>query len=219
MKKDAIISLPLYKILYAAAFVALAAIVRGVFSVEEIGIALDYIMALLAGVFCADTVSQELQEGRWEILCLIPANNRKKAIRRRVFVQLLFLMLLTCVGYGLFLIFQSPLSHGGEISLFFQTVFATTVSMFFFAELTVFLVHCTGNLWAGIGIMAAFWFLLGSKAGQQIPFTLQVFSFVNRDLQSPQDVSWLIGKGVALFAAIIGFVFQGGIGHRRKGAM
>ena len=216
MKKDAIISLPWYKVMYAIAFIGLLPMVRGISTVEEIGLALDSMMAILACVFCADTCYQEIQEGRWEILSLKPVKNQKIAVRKRLFVQYLFLMVLVAVSYGLFMLFQKPYTTGDELSLFLQTMFAAFVSLFFFAELTIILVDLIGNLWAGIGAMVLLWFFLVSKAGQSIPITLQVFSYMNRNLGNPGDLSWIIGKCVALAIALLCFICYGRLGSNKK---
>ncbi|MDO4327604.1 MAG: hypothetical protein Q4E24_16535 [bacterium] len=54
------ISLPTYKMAYAACFVVILSLIRGISLSDEIGIAMEAPMAVLAVVFCADTYTQEI---------------------------------------------------------------------------------------------------------------------------------------------------------------
>ena len=61
------ISLPFQNQAYAVFFVVILSLVRGVTYSDEIGIALEAPMAILAASFCADTYTQEITSRRSEI--------------------------------------------------------------------------------------------------------------------------------------------------------
>ena len=105
MASEIKISLPLYKVFYAVFFVVVLSIIRGVTYINEIGIALEPPMAMLAAVFCADTYTQEITSNRSEIQRLYPMVKRVRSILERLAVQGIFLLLLAAVGYGLFFVF------------------------------------------------------------------------------------------------------------------
>lgn len=215
MKKEIKICLPWYKVLYAAAFIILMALVRGISSVNEIGISLDFYMPLLAIVFCADTCYQEVQEGRWEILSLMPHNSQRKMILQRMGIQVAFLTVLAGVGYGLFELFQQPLSVEGSISLFFLSLAAVGISILLFGTLSAALVNATGSLWGGIGSIALVWFLISSKMAQNLPDFLQIFAFSSRQINIQSDYSWMAGKITAILIAVLCLAFQKNIRKRK----
>ena len=66
------ISLTFQKQAYAVFFVIILSLVRGITYSDEIGIALEAPMAILAFTFCADTYTQEIASKRSEIWRLCP---------------------------------------------------------------------------------------------------------------------------------------------------
>lgn len=80
MQKECRIVLPFYKIVYAAAFVVILSLVRGVSAGYEIGIALEPAMAVLSVAFCADTYVLEVTSGRSEVWRLYPMKKRLRAV-------------------------------------------------------------------------------------------------------------------------------------------
>ena len=100
------IALPLQKQAYAVFFVIILSLVRGVTYSDEIGIALEAPMAVLALTFCADTYTQEITSRRSEIWRLCPMKKRMHSIYRRIGIQELFLLSVAAAGYGMFSCFR-----------------------------------------------------------------------------------------------------------------
>lgn len=70
------ISLTFQKQAYAVFFVVILSLVRGVTYSNDIGIALEAPMAILAFTFCADTYTQEIASKRSESWRLCPMKKR-----------------------------------------------------------------------------------------------------------------------------------------------
>ena len=116
MGKEVKICLSLYKIVYSTFFVSILCVVRGVSFTNEIGVALEPPLALLAAVFCADTYVQEIVSKRAEVERLYPVKNRTLSIIKRMMVQEGYLFLLAAASYGMYGIIQKPLSlYGTQI--------------------------------------------------------------------------------------------------------
>ena len=111
MTRDMKISLTFPKQAYAVFFALVLSLVRGVAYSNEIGIALEAPMAILAFTFCADTYTQEIVSRRSEIWRLCPMKKRIHCIYRRIAVQELFLLTVAAVSYGLFFLFQNPITY------------------------------------------------------------------------------------------------------------
>lgn len=148
------ISLPLQKQAYAVFFVVILSLVRGVTDSEEIGIALEAPMAILAVTFCADTYTQEIVSRRSEIWRLCPMKKRMTSIYRRLVIQELFLSIVAAIGYGLFFLFQNPRINGmgqggleGEIYQFLVYFAAITVTLGFWGLLSNVLSCFFRNMW------------------------------------------------------------------------
>ena len=92
LKYEMKISLPVYKIVYAVFFVVMLSLVRGVTYSNEVGIALEPPMAILAATFCADTYIQEITSKRSEVQRLCPMKRRMHCIYRRIMKQEKFLL-------------------------------------------------------------------------------------------------------------------------------
>ena len=87
MKREMKISLTFQKQAYAVFFVVILSLVRGVTYSNDIGIALEAPMAILAFTFCADTYTQEIASKRSEIWRLCPMKKRMNSIYRRIVMQ------------------------------------------------------------------------------------------------------------------------------------
>ena len=111
MKKEMKIVLPFYKIAYAVSFVVILSLIRGVVFTNEIGLSIEAPFAILTAVFCADTYVQEITSKRSEIHRLYPIRKRICSIVQRIMIQEFFLLLLAVLGYGLFFVFQKPVTH------------------------------------------------------------------------------------------------------------
>ncbi len=213
MKQDIKISLSLYKIVYSFVFIILLSLIRGISSAGEIGSAVDVNMSLLAVIFCADTYYQEFQGGRWEIFSLIPMKKRVHVIRRRLFIEYIYLILLSAACYAFFYIQGPYLEEGAsEGVLYGITIAAVAASIVFFGGLSMTLVNLTNNLWAGIGITVFLWLGFSSAAGYRLPIPLQIFAFANRDLAGEAgEFLWIWGKVTAVFLALFFIILQSGV--------
>ena len=64
LKYNIKIALTRMKVCYSVSFMIILALIRGVSHPEEIGIAMDTNVALLAIIFCSDVYYQEIYENR-----------------------------------------------------------------------------------------------------------------------------------------------------------
>lgn len=116
------IVLPFYKIAYAVSFVVILSLIRGVVFTNEIGLSIEAPFAILTAVFCADTYVQEITSKRSEIHRLYPIRKRICSIMQRIMIQEFFLLLLAVLGYGLFFVFQKPVTHPATESEILQFI-------------------------------------------------------------------------------------------------
>ena len=143
MMREMKISLTFQKQAYAVFFALVLSLVRGVAYSNEIGIALEAPMAILAFTFCADTYTQEIVSRRSEIWRLCPGKKRIYFIYRRIVIQGIFLLTVAVVSYGLFFLFQDPITYGirqngseSEICQFFVYLAAVAVTIGFWGILS-----------------------------------------------------------------------------------
>lgn len=205
MKKECKISLPFYKIAYAACFVILLSLVRGVYVSYEIGIALEPPIAILAAVFCADTYVAEIIGKRSEIWRLYSPKKKLPAICTRLFLQILFLFSLAAAGYGLFFLFQKPtfsanaMQEAAQFLVFLASVLITIAFWGIFANTLACVFR---NMWFAIGICMLLWLLTNSTLGIRYLGKWNVFSYTFREINDSGDFSWLCGKVVCIFLGI-----------------
>lgn len=203
MKYEMKICLPAYKIVYSVCFVIMLSLVRGITDVVEIGIVLDAFMAVLAGVFCADTLQMEYTGKRWEIFSLYPVKYRLRAMWQRMAIQWMYLCLLSVFGYVCFF-WQRPgnMDEVSEILLFFMTIAAVAVSVLFFGMTAFTFANLCGNSLAGIGISIVVWLITYSAWGERVLRNGNVFAFVFRNTKNGADTGWILGKGIAVVLAV-----------------
>lgn len=210
MVKEIKISLPLYKTAYAIFFVVILSFIRGVSFTYEIGIALEAPLAILAAVFCADTYAQEIVSKRSEIQRLYPIKKRLCSIIRRLVIQEIFLVLLAIIGYGLFYVFQKPLtlteaqrSIGNEAEQFWLYVAAVLITIVFWGTLSNTLTIFFHNVWGGIGSCLIIWLISSSTIGERYLGSWGLFSYTFRSIKDIRNLSWMWGKGICLCIIII----------------
>ena len=214
MSKETKIILPIYKIIYATCFVVLLSLVRGIIFTNEIGVAIEAPFAILVVVFCADTYVMEISSKRSEIAKLYPVKNRCHSLYLRLMIQILFLSILACIGYGLFLIFQNPSSMNPSADLvnnavlqeakqFIIFTISILVTVGFWGSLSNLFACVTRNTWAGIGGCIILWLGFNSKAGDMLLGKWNVFSYTFRDIQNEADFSWLYGKGICICIMVL----------------
>lgn len=205
MKKECKISLPFYKIAYAVCFMILLSLVRGVYVSYEIGIALEPPIALLAAVFCADTYVAEIIAKRSEVWRLYPLKKKLLAIYTRLFLQILFLLLLAAAGYGLFFLFQKPhstINAVNETAQFLVFLASALITIAFWGIFANTLACVFRNMWFAIGVCLLLWLLTNSTLGIRCLGKWSVFSYTFREINDSGDLSWLCGKVVCIFLGL-----------------
>ena len=208
------ISLPFQNQAYAVFFVVILSLVRGVTYSDEIGIALEAPMAILAASFCADTYTQEITSRRSEIQRLYPMKKRIYSVYRRIMIQEIFLLSIAAAGYGLFYLFQHPginrIGQNGaenEIRQFLVYFAAVAVTLGFWGLLSNLLSCLFRNMWMGIGGCLLLWLITNSSMGDRYLGAWNLFSYTFRSLENSGDYTWLYGKtaciGIGVIAAAV----------------
>ncbi len=210
MKREMKISLTFQKQAYAVFFVVILSLVRGITYSDEIGIALEAPMAILAFTFCADTYTQEIASKRSEIWRLCPMKKRINSIYRRVVIQEMFLLAVAVIGYGLFFLFQNSningMGQGGienEICQFFVYFAVIAVTLGFWGLLSNLISCLFRNMWVGIGSCMVLWLITNSSIGNRIFGAWNLFSYSFRKLEDISDFSWIYGKAVCISIGIM----------------
>lgn len=199
------IALTFQKQAYAVFFAVILSLVRGVTYADEIGIALETPMAILAMAFCADTYTQEIAGRRSELGRLCPMKKRICSIYRRMVIQEMFLLSVAVLGYGLFFLFQNPRTSEigtsapeSEICRFFVYVASVAVTLGFWGLLSNMISCLFRNMWAGIGGCLMLWLFTNSTIGDRCFGAWNLFSYTFRELENNSDFSWLCGKMVCI---------------------
>lgn len=198
------ICLPGYKLAYSIVFVVLLSIVRGITTIDEIGLSIEPYQGLLAIVFCADTYLCEWNEKRGEVFSMISIGKRGKVIYRRLMIQILYLWLVGAVGY-FFFFWQHPYNDR-EISMIQEYgwyLFALMVTILFWSTLAMTITNLLRSSWAGIGGSIMLWLMLYSKGGEEFFGKYNVFSYVFRDLNQTCNLDWVWGEIVGMAGAVI----------------
>ena len=171
MKKEMKIVLPLYKLAYAFFFIVILSLIRGVVFTNEIGLSIEGPFAILTAVFCADTYVQEITSKRSEVQRLYQMKKRSSSIMQRMMIQEIFLLLLAILGYGLFFVFQRPITHHAtesEILQFIAYLLAIVVTIFFWGIVANTLAILFRNMWMGIGSCLLIWVATNSTGGDKL---------------------------------------------------
>lgn len=206
MKKEMKIVLPLYKMVYAFAFVVILSLIRGVVFTNEIGLSIEGPFAILTAVFCADTYVQEITSKRSEVHRLYRIKKRIHSIMQRIMIQEVFLLLLSVLGYVLFFVFQKPVTHPvteSEILQFIAYFGAMVVTIFFWGILANTLSMVFRNMWMGIGSCLLIWVATNSTGGDKLFGAWNLFSYAFRDIENSADVTWLYGKGLCICIGLV----------------
>lgn len=206
MKKERKIVLPLYKIGYALFFVVILSLIRGVTFTNEVGLSIEAPFAILTVAFCADTYVQEITSKRSEVHRLYPVKKRIGSILRRIMIQESFLFMLAILGYGLFFVFQKPLTHpatGSELLQFAVYFGAIAVTIFFWGTLANTMAMLFRNMWIGIGSCLLLWVTTNSIGGDRLLGGWNPFSYSFREVENPADLTWLYGKGLCVCIGLI----------------
>lgn len=223
MRKEWKICMPLYKLVYSVSFIVILPLVRGISGAEEIGITLQTAIGILAMIFCADTYECEYTGKRWEVFSLRPHKYQVRSVRRRVLIEMIYIYLLSLVGYGLFY-WQGPRLEGNmsSIGLFIQYLPAAAVSVAFWCSISVVLSGILHSMIAGIGGSFILWLALNSTMGEAILGKWNVFAYSFRNTYNAADYSWICGAILALILAAamiaaLSWVVKMRRNHSRKG--
>lgn len=209
MKTEMKISLSFYKIAYALFFTVVLSIVRGINFSYEIGIAAEAPMAILAAVFCADTYAQEIVSRRFEIWRLYPMKKKLAALGKRMMAQEGYLFILAAAGYGMFAIFQKPLTEeGNEAREFGEYLLAVLATLVFWGLLSHTISVLFRNMWAGISGCLILWMVCNSKFGERVFGDFNLFSYTFREVGNASDLTWLYGKALCIAGCILLAVIQ-----------
>ncbi|MDO4445129.1 MAG: hypothetical protein Q4C97_06270 [Bacillota bacterium] len=206
MKKEMKIVLPFYKIVYAVSFIVILSLIRGVVFTNEIGLSIEAPFAILTAVFCADTYVQEITSKRSEVHRLYRIKKRIHSIMKRMMIQEVFLLLLAVLGYGLFFVFQKPITHPvteSEILQFIVYFGAIVVTIFFWGILANTLSMLFRNMWMGIGSCLVIWVATNSTGGDKLFGAWNLFSYSFRDIENIADITWLYGKGLCICIGLL----------------
>lgn len=206
MKKEVKIALPVYKIAYAVSFVVILSLIRGVTYTYEVGLAIEAPFAILTTVFCADTYVQEIMSKRSEVHRLYQIKKRVGSIIERTFIQEFFLLLLAVGGYGLFFVYQEPMTHPmteNEITQFAIYLLAIMITIFFWGILGNIVSIIFRNMWMGIGSCLVIWLVTNSTWGDKYLGAWNLFSYAFRDIENPGDMTWMYGKILCILIGMI----------------
>ena len=167
---------------------------------------LQFTVAILTAVFCADTYVQEITSNRSEVQRLYQIKKRIYSIIQRLMIQGTFLLLLAVLGYGLFFAFQKPITHPvteSEILQFITCFGAIVVTIFFWGILANTLSMLFRNMWMGIGSSLLIWVATNSTGGDKLFGAWNLFSYSFRDIENTADITWLYGKGLCICIGLI----------------
>lgn len=206
MNREMKIVLPFYKVAYAVSFIVILSLIRGVTYTHEVGLAIEAPFAILTAVFCADTYVQEIRSKRFEVHRLYPLKKRFVSMTKRLVIQELFLLLLAVAGYGLFLVFQKPMTHPetkSEWTQFAVYFLAITVTVFFWGVLANTLSMIFRNMWMGIGGCLIIWIATNSTGGDKLLGAWNLFSYSFRNIENAADFTWMYGKVLCLGIGLI----------------
>lgn len=205
LKKEIKICLPAYKMLYSAAFVVILSLIRGISRVSDIGLAMEPPIGLLAIVFCADTYWIEIQSKRAEVFKLYHLKKQTSVLLKRLAVQMVYLEIISIVGYGLFF-WQKPRPEIEGTALlpdFVCFLPAAAVTIIFWGTLSMTFCNLFRNIWIGIGSSLFLWVTLNSQAGDRVLGKYNIFSYTFRNVDYPNDFSWMWGKIISILLALV----------------
>ena len=171
------------------------------------GSAIQSPIAFLTIIFCSDTYLMEVKSKRADVFHLYDQKKQLKVISQRVCVQILYLLILSCVGYVLFF-WQKPGSVNECVSGT-QTFLLFSIAMFgtiwLWSICSVILCTLLGNMWAGIGCLFGIVIGLISKAGSSFFGNLGLFSFSSCELNQLMSESWIYGTLVSFIVGLLLF--------------
>lgn len=198
MKYEVKICIPRYKILYSLAFILILCVIHPVIYYSEIGGSIEEPAALLSVIFCADTYLTEVHNKRNDVFHLYSLKKQTKAIFQRLALQIVYVFGISCIGFFAFF-WQRPVNLDKEITvpvMFGTFCIAMIVTISFWSILSTAVCTLFRNMWAGIGILFAFWVVLISNSGGTLLGKWSPFSYSFCEPVEILHWEWLSGKVV-----------------------
>lgn len=200
MKYEIKICFPRYKVVYSLAFILILCVIHPIIYFNEIGSAIEKPAALLAIIFCADTYLTEVHSKRNDVFHLYSLKKKQTVIFQRILLQIMYLSGVSCIGFFLFF-WQKPVNLSKDMTIpvmfgTFCTAMIVTVS--FWSILSFVVGTVLKNMWVGIGVLFAVWFLLISKNGGESLGKWGPFSYSFCEPAQILHWEWLIGKIVTV---------------------
>ena len=158
MKCNFKISLPLYKLLYSMVFMFVMALIRPTVTPVEILTVIEPNLCFLAIVFVADIYY--------------------KAVVQRFLIDFVYLILLDLIFYWIYILLQNSNLFTEEIiSIYGYSILMCFMTVLFFASLSVTMVNFFQNMWFGLAISLAVWFVFNTKVKEYLPTVLNIFAY------------------------------------------
>lgn len=199
--------LSIYKIFYSCAFLLLLCAIHPIVYYEEIGSAIQAPIALLTIIFCSDTYLMEVKSKRADVFHLYERKKQLKAILQRLSVQILYILLLSCIGYVLFF-WQKPgsINEGiSSIKIFVLFCIAMLGTIWIWSICSVILCTLLQNMWAGIGCLFVMVIGLISRGSGSLFGNLGLFSFSFCEPARLISMSWIYGTMVSFVVGLFFF--------------
>lgn len=210
MKYEIKITLPLYKMVYSVLFMVIIVLVRPVSSYGEIIVALEPYVALLAGVFMADSYYQEFSSER--ISCYYRYSTGKKywSVMKRNLISVCYLVALVAVFYWGFVLMNQSVNYqtvNGSLDMrlvmYRDTVIASAMNMVFMGSLSFTLTNLTQNIGIGLGGTVLVWILLTSTLMEYVPAICRPFELVEKVLQGNVLSPYYGSRGLYMLIGIL----------------
>ena len=205
MKAELKNCLPKYKIFYSCAFLLILCAIHPIIYYEEIGSAIQTPITFLSIIFCGDTYLMEVKSKRADVFHLYERKKQLKAILQRLGVQILYLLLLSGVGYILFF-WQKPGSVNEGVSgikIFTLFYLAMLGTIWLWSICSVVCCTLLRNMWAGIGCLFVMVIGLISREGGSLFGNFGLFSFSFCEPAQLISMSWIYGTIVSFVAGLL----------------
>lgn len=178
MKYNLKIALPIYKILYSIAFMFVMALIRPTVTASEVLTVIEPNICFLSVVFIADIYYCEFRENRINVFYLYPDKIKYKCVVERFFIDYVYLVVLDIIFYWIYILFQHNSLISQEVLLAFGlNVTSCLMTILFFATLSLTMVNSFQNMWAGVGITLAVWFVFNTAIKDYLPDIINIFAY------------------------------------------
>ena len=207
------LSVPRYKWISTFCYMFLLCLLPLVHQISDITLLVDKYFCLLPIVFFADILLMEYTGNNIEIFILKPNRKKRYVLLMRILMNLLMLVCVSMLSYGLFFIIHNPVINQGDsiIYYFFFSILIVFMNSLIFGLLSMLFSNLFSNMWVGIGVTTFTWFSLISKWGRSLPVPINMFLFGSSNKDGNPDPNaklWVIGKIVVLFLAIVATVIE-----------